>query len=123
MIQHNHTEDKTVRYYSCEYYAGRDEEVIITWRYGHGVANRRGGRFVSGGGFETCNHNNIVSSFTEFIIITSHNRSTSLSSSPSHHPFRASNNLKFFLALSLGLLGLAGRPLLGPVGQLRRTCA
>ena len=40
-----------------------------------------------------------------------------------HHHFRLSNNLKFFLALSLGLLGLAGRPLLGPVGQLRRTCA
>ena len=40
-----------------------------------------------------------------------------------HHHFRYSNNLKFFLALSLGLLGLAGRPLLGPVGQLRRTCA
>ena len=40
-----------------------------------------------------------------------------------HHHFRPSNNLKFFLALSLGLLGLAGRPLLGPVGQLRRTCA
>ena len=42
-----------------------------------------------------------------------------------HHlnPFRPSNNLKLFLALSLGLLGLAGRPLLGPVGQLCRTCA
>ena len=40
-----------------------------------------------------------------------------------HHHFRLSNNLKLFLALSLGLLGLAGRPLLGPVGQLRRTCA
>ena len=40
-----------------------------------------------------------------------------------HHHFRLSNNLKLFLALSLGLLGLAGRPLLGAVGQLRRTCA
>ena len=42
-----------------------------------------------------------------------------------HHlnPFRPSNNLKLFLALSFDLLGLAGRPLLGPVGQLRWTCA
>ena len=77
------------------------------------MASRRGGRFVSGGGFDTCKHND-----NHHANLHGHHQRDHLLQ---HQHDQHHGHLELLLALPLCLLGFPAGSLLRPVGQLRWT--